>query len=221
MSFSVDALAAESDVLADLGLSASTRRLERIANAVTSRIQRFLGFSLGRKTYSTVTPEQYQGSGGPFLLLSRRPIEAIEAVYIDDALDDEWDQSEELDAKGQLYRANGWPKRTERDSLLGLPSQWAAFNVKVAWTGGYWLPNAAGTMPGTAKTLPDEFQEVAISEICYSYRNPSRNITSETTAGGWTRKYAEPNKVEDSAWGLLKVNVSTLTGLKKRYFGHA
>ena len=216
MSFAVTALALEAEVLDELGLSASTRRLERISNGVSARIAQFLGFNPQRQVWDDSAPDQYEGSGVPELLLRTKPIESVQQVIIDGDVDTIWTQSPELDEKGRLYRPQGWRRKAQREVLTALPNLWAAYNITIQWIGGWWLPNM-GTKPSTAIPLPDAIQEVAIEEIAYVWRNPLRNLKGETTPGGWKREYSDRTDSQNEAFGLHKNSIARLNFYRRKY----
>jgi len=176
------------------GTTYSNDRVTRAINAASNAIEDYLGRPLGYATITADDPEEHQGLGYPTLWLIRAPIVSITSVKIDDVADTEWTRSDAWDALGKLYRASGWPASpatwndVTRDPDFGS----LAYNIKVAYVGGHYLPfDDDGSPPAGATRLPYHIEEVAINEaIAACQRLPNaNNITEEVTPGGWRRKY--------------------------------
>lgn len=173
------------------GTTYSTDRVTRAINVASGFIEDYLGRPLG---YATVTDEEHQGRGYPTLWLVRAPLVSVASVYIYDTEDEEWTRSADFDARGKLYRASGWPAAPgiHRDVTRDPDFSALAYNVRVSYIGGYYLPfDDDGTPPAGATRLPYHVEEVAILEaIAACQRTPNaNNIAEETTPGGWKRKY--------------------------------
>lgn len=190
-------------------------RVLRLINAVSQRIENYLRRQLGRKTFSTEDPELLQGSGGQWLFLSRWPIEAVEEVLVD-GVEVEFGRSDEYDLKGMLHSADGWPRRVGSDQLTGEPQGNRAYNVSVAYTGGYRLPNdipSEGDIP-----LPADIELAALNEIVLAYRAPRHHVTSEKTPGGWSRTYGKTGG--EAQTGFSRESMRTLDLYRRKFMGN-
>ncbi|TXH16684.1 MAG: hypothetical protein E6R03_05070 [Hyphomicrobiaceae bacterium] len=188
-------------------------RVLRLINAVSQRVENYLQRHLRRHTFTEEAPEQLQGSGGMWLFLSRWPIESVDSVLVDDQ---EWTfgQSDEWDRKGLLQSATGWPRRQGRDPLTGVGGGERAFNVAVAYTGGYKLPNDEGD----GIPLPADLESLVLNEIVLAYRAPRHNVTSEKTPGGWSRTYGKVGAEAQS--GFSRESMKTLDFYKRKVMGN-
>lgn len=198
------------------GGGASDLVVRRI-NSVSQQIENYLGRKLQRKVFSTTTPEQLRGSGGVWLFLSRWPIETVERVRINEETleSDDYGRSADLDEKGILHRVNGWPRQVGMDPLTGDPGNGErAFNVDVAYTGGYKLPNDSGS--GTV--LPSDLEQICLDELVMAYRAPRHNIAEEVTPGGHRRKYA--GVTGETRSGLSKASMKALDFYRRKWVGH-
>lgn len=211
-----NALTTPEAVYEEMGLDfpggGASDRVLRLINAVSQRIENHLHRALGRKVFTTEDPEQLAGSGGPWIFLSRYPIEAVEEVLVDGS-EFEFGRSDEYDLKGML-QSSGWPRRTARDGLTGDPAGSRAFNITIAYTGGYKLPNATGD--GTP--LPADIESICLAECVMAYRAPRHFISEETTAGGWKRKYTGSGDTTRPA--LMRESIDGLIAYKRKHFGN-
>lgn len=223
MSFDAACLVKQSEALTDLGLSATNSRLDRLALAISQRIEEFLGFSLGRVTFTVEEPESLQGAGGPWLQLGAATIESIEQILLDGSEITDYVRSAKGDARAKLYREWGWPRACPREVLSGTPDDIRRYNVTAAYTGGFWLPNAEGSQPEGSLLLPATIQQAAMDELIMAYKNVDRSrvLMEETTPGGWKRKHANATGSSPGGSGLSADTCRALGKLKRRWFGHA
>ena len=67
-------------------------------------------------------------------------------------------------------------------SLISEIGRWKE-QLRVTYTGGYWLPDSPRTQPSGCPPLPDDVQFAAIEQIAYLYQNRERlglvKITAE------------------------------------------
>lgn len=211
-----NALTTPGAVYDELGISMPdppADRIVRLINSVSQRVENELKRQLRRKTFTTEDPEQLQGGGGMWLFLSRWPIESVEEVLVDESA---WTygQSDEWDQKGLLQSASLWPRRQRRDPLTGVGGGERAFNVTVAYTGGYKLPNDEGE--GTP--LPADLEQVVLNEVVLAYRAPRHFVTEEQTAGGRRIKYGSTGSSASS--GFSKETLKALEFYKRKFFGN-
>jgi hypothetical protein len=89
-----------------------------------------------------------------------------------------------------------------------------AFNVDVAYTGGYKLPNDSGA--GTP--LPSDLEQICLDELVMAYRAPRHNITEEVTPGGHRRKYA--GVTGETKSGLSKATMYALDFYRRKWLGN-
>lgn len=221
LSLADNALTTTTAVYEELGLAVPgtpSDRVIRLINAVSQRIENHLRRQLQRKEFTSEAPEMLQGSGGPWLFLSRWPIESVDEVLVDESSETGFGRSDEYDLKGMLQLPSGWPRRQGRDSLTGDPGGSRAYNVSIAYTGGYRLPNDAPPDPDTSLDLPADIEQVCLDEIVMAYRAPRHFISEEATAGGWKRKYVDAG---DSSRGvLMKISEESLRPYKRKHFGN-
>jgi hypothetical protein len=189
VTLATNALTTAAAVYDELGLAAPetpSDRVIRLINSKSQQVENYLKRFLGRRVYTEEAPELVQGAGGPWLFLSRFPIEAVESVLVDGS-EVTFGRSDENDFWGLLHRADGWPIRSARNPLTGERTGLErAYNVAVAYTGGYKLPNASGD----GIPLPADIEQVVLNEVVLAYRAPRHHVQEETTAGGRKVKYS-------------------------------
>lgn len=170
----------------------SNDRITRAINVASNNIENAFGRPLGYAEVTEANPEQHRGDGGTVLWLMRAPLVSVTSVLIFDNEDEEWSRSPAFDALGKIYRPSGWTAAPAIacDLTRGPDFSNLAYNIKVAYFGGFYLPAAEGSPPSGATRLPYEIEEACINEAIGSLgRVLNANITEETTPGGWRRKF--------------------------------
>lgn len=192
VSLAANALTTVAAVTERTGTAYSNDRVTRAINVASNNIENAFGRPLGYAEVTEEDPEQHMGDGGTVLWLLRAPIISVTSVLIWDTEDEEWTRSAAFDALGKLYRASGWTAgpAISADLTRGPNYTSLAYNIKVAYVGGFYLPAAEGSPPASATRLPYDIEEACINEaIATLGRTLNPNIVEETTPGGWKRKF--------------------------------
>lgn len=207
------ALTTYATVVARASTSLAQAAVEQIINEVSEGIQDHLGRQLGYHVVTEEDPEQYQGRGQLWLILDRAPILSVEAVEIDGTADTAWSRSAKYDAKGWLYRVDGWPGSlpAHYDLTRDPDHRRAAFNITVAYTAGFVLPQFDGAEDedhnpdGLDRSLPYSIEAVAIDAVVSIATQPVGGLIEEQTVAGWRRKWASAMRPEQrrQAFGAL------------------
>lgn len=189
----------------DEGGVGSDDKIIRSINAVSQDIEDFCGRKFARHEFTSEAPEVLAGSGALWLYLSRRPIISVDEVILDETEVDEaadWEDDEgyrrsaEDDAKGRLYRGNGWPfwargwPPPDLTSDANLDPKLRPGNIRVAYVGGYVLP-AQVDEENPAATVPANLEMACIREVLARILGPTPGLLEERTAGGWSQKWAD------------------------------
>lgn len=204
------------DLKDDLGISdsSSDARLERRILSASEMIQRYLNRPLRREVGRV---EKLPGFGTTYLFPSLTPIESIASIEFDGAVVDPT-RYETTNERTLIYAESGWEwtvqgVQTISAELQPVPgSERPAFEV--TFTGGYWLPNDNGAMPGTATALP-----VAITEACLQLatmlhlaRGRDQSVQSEQTGNASVSYRANSS---DDAGGLPASIARMLAGYRR------
>lgn len=192
------ALTEYATVIARASTALSQAAVEQIINEVSEGIQDYLGRQLGYAVVTEEDPEQYQGKGQLWLVLDRAPIISVEAVTIGGVADTAYTRNAKSDQRGWLYRALGWTGSVPawQDLTQDPNYQRAAYNVEVAYTAGFVLPqfdevdDADYNPDALPRSLPYSIEGVAIDAVISIIGRPNSSLVEETTAGGWRRKWA-------------------------------
>lgn len=162
-------------------------------NAISEAAQRYVGRPLHQQTTTEEEPEFHQG-GGHWLQLRLYPVASIESVRVDGSPIGDYSSARQWLRDGRLFREDGWPFMVPRhNDLTGDPDfSRPAWNIAVAYTGGYMTPlqEEEGVEEGTP--LPTEIELAVIREVS-DLLNGARNtgrILREKTAGGYEVTYA-------------------------------
>jgi len=166
-----------------------TALIEQRILSVSAMMETYCGRRFRTATFSTSAPEQVQGNGRTVLLLNRYPITAVSQVTIDGTAVTDYSQSADFDAAGLLYRVTRWPASapTYGDITEDVDGNFLAYNISVAYTGGYVLPNdSSGT-----RSLPYDLEQVCIDEVVHRLQQPMRGLHSERLTTGDGQQYGE------------------------------
>ena len=169
----VKALATDKDIIP----AGHDALIEFLIEAMSDRIEQYLGRTLERKAYV----ENYVGHGRQYLLLKQWPI--VSVTYIKDggstvAAADYTVLSEE----GMVFKESGWTGGALELKALALgevhPNA-VKFNLEVSYTSGYVTPNMAGT-----RNLPYDI-ELACARLVWGMykRRDKEGIARESAEG--------------------------------------
>ncbi len=181
---------------------ATTARLEQLIAAVSEHFARLVGVDgFGLRAFPVEAPDVYQGTGRHHLILRRFPVVAVQEVRLDGAAITDYSLTSDLAEQGILYRASTWPALApSRAPLVGDPDLTPgslAYNVSVAWKGGYILPQFGGVVDathnptGAARSLPYDLEEACISEVLLRVVRPVPGLRQERTPGGHATTWSE------------------------------
>ena len=202
-----EALCTLDDLKDDLGITdaASDARLERRILVASDMIKAYLRRPLRRIVDHE---EALPGYGTDKLFPSLTPIESVSSV--EDDGDTVAASSYSVDeSRTMLVAQGGW-----RNTALGFQTVAAAAQMVpgteredflVTYTGGYWLPNDSGSMPGTATALPPAITEACLRLAATLHGSRGRDGTVQSEqAGNASIQYRVSYEQDGSVNGIPK-----------------
>lgn len=164
-------------------------KLNLMIKQVSSQIESFLGYKLARATY---TEELHAVNCRQLLSLNALPIQSVTSVTHNGESVTDYEIIPEYAKWGRLYRASGWcggliTQGFEHDVVSG------AYDYKVTYTAGYYLPGDTGYEEGADNSLPYDIVSAAVSMVCLKFNLDSQGATGlkAHTEGGISDTYID------------------------------
>lgn len=140
-------------------------KLTLLIKGVSAKIEAFIGYSL---EYGTYEEELHSVNNRQLIQLNNCPIQNVSGVTINgDAIDD-YKLLPEYSKWGGLYRGVGWSgnfytRGFTHDIIAG------AWDIKVNYTAGYYLPNDKHYTEGGNDSLPYDIVQACLDCVILSY----------------------------------------------------
>jgi len=166
------------DVKTMLGISSQDTtqdaKLNLIIKGVSAKIEGFLGYSLGRGSY---TEELHNVNCRQLLQLNHFPLQSVSSVEANGEGIEDYKIIPEYARWGRLYRGNGWggsvyTRGFTHDVVAG------AWEIKVSYVAGYYLPGETGYVEGAESSLPYDIYTACLNSVVLEY-----NLDREGAAG--------------------------------------
>ena len=171
------ALCSLSDVKVMLNISASDTSLDDKLNLlikqVSAQIESYLGYKLARKEY---TEELHAVNCRQLLSLNHFPIQSVTSVTHNGEEVTDFLMIDEYTKWGRLYRKFGWGGQLitqgfEHDVVSG------AYDYKVTYTAGYYLPGDTGYVEGADDSLPYDISVACANMVILKYNYDAQGAT--------------------------------------------
>lgn len=171
------ALCSLSDVKVMLNISASDTSLDDKLNLlikqVSAQIESYLGYKLARKDY---TEELHAVNCRQLLSLNHFPIQSVTSVTHNGEDITDYLVIDEYSKWGRLYREFGWGGKLitqgfEHDVVSG------AYDYKVTYTAGYYLPGDTGYVEGESDSLPYDISVACANMVVLKYNYDAQGAT--------------------------------------------
>ena len=171
------ALCSLSDVKVMLNISASDTSLDDKLNLlikqVSAQIESYLGYKLARKDY---TEELHAVNCRQLLSLNHFPIQSVTSVTHNGEEVTDFLMIDEYSKWGRLYRKFGWGGQLitqgfEHDVVSG------AYDYKVTYTAGYYLPGDTGYVEGADDSLPYDISVACANMVILKYNYDAQGAT--------------------------------------------
>lgn len=169
--------------------------------AVTKQIEGLLGYSL---KWASVTDERVSSRGDQYLVLNRYPLHEVTAVKLDTEELEDWEQYENGDRWGWLYRECGWPACWGSVRLTGDSKMVGRGILKATYSAGYQfagqeLPDGVSGVP----TVPEDLKMHVIDLVLLRLGKRSielggKQVLSQSV-GAMRIQYAESRLYSSSA----------------------
>ena len=158
-----------SQVKTALGISTEDttqdEKLTLMIKGVSSKIEAYIGYSLSRSTYE----EEIQSvNSRQLILLDHFPIQEVSEVTVKGKVIDDYKIIPKYSRWGGLYRGNGWvgdffSRGFTHDIVSG------AWEIKVTYDAGYYLPGDTDYTEGSDDSLPYEIVSCCIDSVVLQY----------------------------------------------------
>ena len=158
-----------SDVKTLLGIDASNTssddKLNLLIKQASSKIVGFLGYELGRETY---TEELHSVNNRQLLQLNHFPLQSVSEVKANGEQITDYKIIPEYSRWGRLYRGNGWNGAvyTRGFTYDVVAGEW---DIEVTYTAGYYLPNDEGYVEGAINSLPYDIVSVCMDMVALKF----------------------------------------------------
>ena len=166
------------DLKTMLGISAEDTtqdaKLNLIIKGVSAKIEGFLGYKLGRATY---TEELHNVNCRQLLQLNHFPVQSVSSVQRNGEEITDFKLIPEFTRWGRLYKGDGWTgaiwtRGFTHDVVSG------AWEITVSYIAGYYLPGEMGYLEGAESSLPYDIYTAALQSCILEY-----NMSRENTYG--------------------------------------
>ena len=196
------ALCLLSDVKTKLGIAQNDTsqddRLNLLIKSVSAKIESYIGYKLGRGTYSE---ELHNVNNTQLIQLNHWPLVSVSSVTVNEGAIDDYKIIPEYARWGRLYRGDGWTgafytRGFTHDIVSG------AWDIKVSYTAGYLLPGDTGYQEGADGSLPYDITIACLDSVALEYNaenNGSIGLKAHSE-GGISDTYG--NASEEIAGGL-------------------
>lgn len=208
-----------SDVKIMLGINAQDTtqdaKLNLLIKGVSAKIEGFLGYKLGRASY---TEELHNVNCRQLLQLNHFPLQSVASVEANGEEIDDYKIIEEYARWGRLYRGNGWTgaiytRGFTHDVVSG------AWDIKVSYVAGYYLPGDLGYVEGSESSLPYDIYTAALQSVLLEWnieQNGAKGLKAHHE-GNISDTYGD--SAEEMTGGLSKAVRESLA--KYIYYGVA
>lgn len=205
MGLEPNALTTYATVKAELGLTDDTQQafIERQINIASQRIENYCSRKFKKQTY---TLENYEGTGGLYLLLTNFPVTEVTKIVIDDT---EYDVSDfKIDyAKGIIYFEDVFSASGVCEGISNFSNK-ILLSIQVTYTAGYVLPNDAGT-----RNLPYDLDQCCVDEVVSKYEQKgTKKRTKSWSLGNASKSF----DYDISVNGLLNSTINCLDSNYRR-----
>lgn len=186
MSLSTKALVSVAEV-SDLSNYTSSE-VEFAINYASAAIANYLGRVLEKTEFLVGSPDLYQGSARPWLLVRHYPIISVSSVKICGSAVTDYKLIPRKSEGGQIYRFLGWPRYVGggRDLTRDSDHSWADYTIELAYAGGYVTAGQVGT-----STVPADLAMAAKIAALSILENPTKSLVREKTPGGWEQEFQD------------------------------
>lgn len=148
-------------------------KLNLLIKQVSAQIEAYIGYKLARKEY---TEELHAVNCRQLLSLNHFPIQSVTSVTHDGEAVTDYKIIPEYSKWGRLYREFGWGGKLitqgfEHDVVSG------AYDYKVTYTAGYYLPGDTGYSEGADASLPYDISVACCEMVCLRYNLDEQGAT--------------------------------------------
>lgn len=148
-------------------------KLNLYIKQVSAQIESYLGYKLARKEY---TEELHAVNCRQLLSLNHFPIQSVTTVTHNGEVIDDYKILPEYAKWGRLYREYGWcgnliTQGFEHDVVSG------AYDYKVTYTAGYYLPGDTGYVEGADDSLPYDISVACANMVVLKYNYDAQGAT--------------------------------------------
>lgn len=177
-------------------------KLTLFIKSASAKIEGYLGYSLA---YGTYTEELHSVDNRQLLQLNHFPLRAVTGVTANGVAVDDYKIIPEYARWGRLYRGEGWtgPCYTRgftHDIVAG------AWDIKVSYSAGYYLPGTQGYVEGSETALPYDIVAACMQMVQLRY------VYDESGAVG-VKSHHEGN-ISDT-FGDASCDAGLTTGIKE------
>lgn len=140
-------------------------KLNLLIKQVSAQIEAYIGYKLARKEY---TEELHAVNCRQLLTLNHFPIQNVATVTHNGEEITDYLVIDEYSKWGRLYREFGWGGKLitqgfEHDVVSG------AYDYKVTYTAGYYLPGDTDYVEGDSESLPYDISVACCQMVCLKY----------------------------------------------------
>ena len=148
-------------------------KLNLYIKQVSAQIESYLGYKLARKEY---TEELHAVNCRQLLSLNAWPLQSVTSVTHNGASVTDYKILPEYAKWGRLYREFGWGGKLitqgfEHDVVSG------AYDYKVTYTAGYYLPGDTGYVEGADASLPYDISVACANMVVLKYNYDAQGAT--------------------------------------------
>ena len=152
-------------IMLDISDNTQDDKLNLIIKNISSKIESYIGYKLGRKTY---TDEIQAVNNNQVVYFNHFPIQSVASVSINDVPVDDYKILPKYSVNGGLYRGAGWcgmmyTRTMEQDIVSG------SWSIKATYTAGYYLPNDTKYVDGNDDSLPYDIINACLNECVLNY----------------------------------------------------
>jgi hypothetical protein len=164
-------------------------KLNLMIKQASAEIEAYLGYRLQRADY---TEELHAVNCRQLLQLNNFPIQSVTSVTRNDEEITDFKIIPQYSKWGGLYRGDGWCGRLytqtfEHDIVSG------AYDYKVSYTAGYYLPGDEGYVEGAINSLPYDIYSACCQLVClrYNYNDSGATGLKSHSEGGISDTYGD------------------------------
>lgn len=179
-------------------------KLTMLIKSASAKIEGYLGYSLQHGSY---VEEVQSVNNRQLLQLNHFPIQSVSSVSVREVPIEDYKLFPEYTRWGRLYRGDGWvgtfyTRGFTHDIVSG------AWEVKVSYDAGYYLPNDEGYVEGAEDSLPYDIVAVCMEmvELKYNFEKAGATGLKSKTEGHISESYGDDScgvGLSESARGVL------------------